>query len=273
MHRFDIMDSSQIRLGITDRTGGVSDMPYGDMNTSFYGLDQKAHVMENIKRTLDTLNIDARIIFATKQVHGTQIVMIDDIKNLDRFSKVDTTATALESYELYTIDSTDGLITSRSDVVLMTFYADCVPLMFFDPIHACTASVHSGWRGTKDRIGQVAVEKMIRSYGSKVEDIRVAIGHSAGACCYEVDFPVIEAFEKTYPKAWLENAVFPKDYGKYHIDLKWLNKMLMLSLGIKESHIEVDLSCTICHPEKYHSHRFVKGGPRGTMSAFTQLVK
>ena len=273
MHQFKIFDSNQIHIGITTRLGGVSKAPFNDMNTGFYGNDTKEDVMINIKRSLDSLDVDAKTIIATRQVHGTQILELNDLSSLNQLKKFDTSNTALEGYRLFMADQTDGLITNNSDFVLMTFYADCVPLIFFDPVKRCVATVHSGWRGTKDRIGQVAIEKMLRTYGSKIEDIRVGIGHSAGKCCYEVDFPVIEAFEQRFPMSWLENAVFPKDYGKYHIDLKWINEQLMKSLGVLPEHIEVDLACTICNPETYHSHRFSKGGPRGSMSAFAQLNK
>jgi YfiH family protein len=272
MKQFSILEQTLLRHGITTREGGVSLPPYDTMNTSFYGQDSTEDVMVNIKRSLDALGITAKTIVATSQVHGTKLLSITSRTDLDALRCFDTQGTVMADYTLLIADQTDGLITNRSDIVLMTFYADCVPLILYDPITGTAASVHSGWRGTKERIGQIAVETMCSQFGARAENIRVGIGQSAGKCCYEVDFPVIQAFEARYSKSLLAGAVFPKDYGKYNLDLKWLNAQLMQMAGILPAHIEIDPDCTICNPERYHSHRYARGGARGTMSAFVQCL-
>ncbi|MDK2867977.1 MAG: purine-nucleoside/S-methyl-5-thioadenosine phosphorylase / adenosine deaminase [Clostridiales bacterium] len=270
MNQFKIFEQESFRHGVTTRLGGISNPPYDTMNTSFYGQDDKQHVMTNIKRSLDTLGMTAKTIVATAQVHSTTILSINKAFDFSALRRFDTSHTALDGYDLYIAEKTDGLITNRTDVILMTFYADCVPIILYDPITGTAATVHSGWRGTKNRIGQIAIESMCSQFGARVQAIRAGIGQSAGKCCYEVDFPVIEAFEKNYPKTLLSGAVFPKDYGKYHLDLKWLNSQLLQMNGILPQHIEVNSDCTICGIEKYHSHRRAAGGARGTMSALIQ---
>ncbi|MBS7527546.1 peptidoglycan editing factor PgeF [Fusibacter paucivorans] len=270
MNQFKIFESALLRHGITTRHGGVSNPPYDTMNTSFYGQDDKVHVMKNIKLSMDALKMTAKTIVATAQVHSTNILSIKDDFDFQVLRPFDTNDTALEGYKLYIADKTDGLITNREDVVLMTFYADCVPIVLYDPVTRTAATLHSGWRGTKDRFGQIGIETMCSQFGVRAEDIRAGIGQSAGKCCYEVDFPVIAAFEKNYTKTLLSGAVFPKDYGKYHLDLKWLNSQLLQMNGVLPQHIEVNQDCTICGTERYHSHRRANGGARGTMSAFIQ---
>lgn len=255
--------------GISDRNGGVSIGPYATMNTSFYGYDDKTYVYENIKRCLDAINCDAKIIVATQQIHSNSILVLDELFDFSRLEAVDLSGSALETYKLYVSKETDGLISTREDVVLMTFYADCVPLMFYDPIMRIVASVHSGWRGTSNLICQEAVRLMAK-LGSKLEDINVGIGPCADKCCYEVDQMVLDAFKKQFKEYTSECFGEKKENGHYMLDLKTANTFALSQVGITLSQIELSEHCTICMPEKYHSHRRT-GYPRGSMSAFIQL--
>ncbi len=255
--------------GITTRHGGVSDGPFESMNTGFYGDDDKHKVYENIKRALDSIDSDAKIIIATRQVHSNHIHIIDDSFDFKLLVEYDVSGSALDGYRLLSAPETDGLISTRKDVVLMTFYADCVPLVFYDPKQGVVGSVHSGWRGTANLMAHEAIDKL-QQLGCSVEDIRIGIGHCAGACCYEVDAPVIEAFRKNFSNEDISTFVEKKANGKYQLDLKTANMISFINKGIKKSQIEVNNDCTICGALNYHSHRRT-GYPRGSMSAFIQL--
>ena len=159
--------------------------------------------------------------------------------------------------------------TKREDVVLMTFYADCVPLVFFDPVLNIGATVHSGWKGTSNKIGRDAVSMLI-SMGCNAHDIKVGIGQSAGVCCYEVDTPVIVLFQKLFSVEDLKQFVFPKSNEKFMIDLKKANEIICVQSGVLAQNIEIISDCTLCQEALYHSHRRT-GYPRGSMSAFIQL--
>ena len=255
--------------GITTRQGGVSDGPFESMNTGFYGDDDTGKVYENIKRALDSIHSDAKIIITTRQVHSNHIRIIDDAFDFNSLVEYDVSGTALDGYRLLSAPETDGLLSTRKDVVLMTFYADCVPLVFYDAKRGVVGSVHSGWRGTANLMAQEAIDKLLW-LGCELEDIKVGIGHCAGICCYEVDAPVIEAFQKNFTQDELTKFVVIKENGKYQLDLKMANTISFLKKGIKISQIEVNNDCTICDASKYHSHRRT-GYPRGSMSAFIQL--
>lgn len=270
MKQFEILTKPGIVHGITTRLGGVSTGPYATMNTGIYGNDDWLHITENIKRALDAIGADAPNIVATRQVHSKNIAILGDFSKLP---EMDLKGTALEGRHLYVYEGVDGLMTQRTDVVLMTFYADCVPLVFYDPVQKVVASVHSGWKGTAQGIGAEAIRMMCEVFHSNSKDILAAIGHSAGVCCYEVDDKVIEAFKRQFSLSVLQDFIVPKDYGKYMLDLKAANAALMRMNGIPESNIEVDSGCTICGVEKYHSHRRAAGNDRGSMSAFVQLKK
>jgi len=255
--------------GITTRLGGVSEGVFGSMNTSFFGIDDKIAVFENIKRSLEAIGADAKTIVATQQVHSNNILVIDDQTSFSALRKMDVSGSALEGYDLYVSPETDGLITNRRDVILMTFYADCVPLMLHDPVTGYVGTVHSGWRGTANLIGLEAIS-LFKALGSDLKNIQVGIGHSAGVCCYEVDQPVINALRTHFSELEMLTFMVPKDDEKVMLDLKTANAMIFRGSGIDEANIEINQGCTICDAHLYHSHRRT-GYPRGSMSAFIQI--
>jgi len=259
----------KVAHGITTRLDGVSEGVFGSMNTSFFGIDDKMAVFENIKRSLDMIGSDAKKVVATQQVHSSTILVIDEQFAFSELIKIDVSGSALDGYELFVSPETDGLITNRRDVVLMTFYADCVPLLLHDPLTGYVGTVHSGWRGTANLIGKEAVD-IFKVLGSNPKDIHVGIGHSAGVCCYEVDQPVIEAFQTYFTEQDMAAFMTPIDSGKVMLDLKVANALIFKSSGIDDAHIEINQDCTICNVDLYHSHRRT-GYPRGSMSAFIQL--
>ena len=112
---------------------------------------------------------------------------------------------------------TDGLITDVPGLVLSTFYADCVPLYFVDPVHCAIGLSHSGWRGTVNRMGKATIEAMRREYGSRPEELRCAIGPSICQDCYEVSGDVAVEFERAF--AGHEHEILiAKENGKYQLD-------------------------------------------------------
>ena len=94
----------------------------------------------------------------------------------------------------------DGLITNVSGLILGTFYADCVPLLFVDPVHHAIGCSHSGWRGTVGEMGKRQSKRCARRGGSCPEDIFAAIGPSICQDCYEVGKDVAEPFEKLFSR-------------------------------------------------------------------------
>ena len=116
----------------------------------------------------------------------------------------------------------------------------------------------------------MTVEKMINEYGCNAEDIIAAIGPAIGVCCYEVDDPVIDEFKKiTYLE--LKRIVFPKENGKYMLDLKDANRQILVNAGINPDNIDVADLCTCCNHTELHSHR-ATGGKRGNLAAIIELI-
>ncbi|GAB6109314.1 peptidoglycan editing factor PgeF [Fusibacter bizertensis] len=252
--------------GITTRNGGVSVGAFASMNTSFFGIDDPKHVYTNIKIALDEIGIKSKTIIATQQVHSNKVLNIDEAFDFRTLKSIDTSNSDLQEYKLFVSPETDGLMTFRDDIVLMTFYADCVPLVYEDELTGLIATVHSGWRGTAHLMAQEVVKYLIGNE-MKVEQLRIGIGHCAGICCYEVDDPVVDAFRVNYSNEQLGAFIIPKENGKYMIDLKQANAIALMKQGIALSQIEINPECTICNAVDFHSHRRT-GYPRGSMSTF-----
>jgi len=161
----------------------------------------------------------------------------------------------------------DGMVTNVPGLVLATFYADCVPLYFVDPVHRAIGLSHSGGRGTAAKIGKVTVEKMNEEYGTDPKDIYSAIGPSICQKCYEVSEDVILEFQKSFEKKYWDSLFYIKENGKYQLNLWEANRLIMLEAGIKEEHISMPGICTCCNPEFLFSHR-ASHGKRGNLGAF-----
>ena len=154
----------------------------------------------------------------------------------------------------------DGLLTSLRGVSLSLRFADCTPILFYDPVKNIIGNVHSGWRGTVQKIGQKAALKMMKQYGCNKQDIIACIGPAIGKCHFEVSEDVKEEFRTTFSHLLPEvEFIFKGDIKngeqKYFIDTNIINRKLLEEIGIKpENIIESDI-CTVCNKQYIHSYR------------------
>jgi YfiH family protein len=158
------------------------------------------------------------------------------------------------------LDGYDGLLTNVPGVMLVSFYADCVPLYFVDPVKRVVGLAHAGWKGTVRGIAAEMVHQMVRDYGCRAEDMLAAIGPAIGPCCYEVDDTVINAINEQ-----LGRVVYQP--GKAMVDLKKINQEIMIREGILSTNIDMSASCTSCQINTYFSHR-AEQGKTGRMASW-----
>ena len=152
------------------------------------------------------------------------------------------------------IPDTDALVTADKGVGLMVMSADCVPVLFYDPVKQVIAAVHAGWRGTVARIVMETVSIMQEKFDCCPGDIRAGIGPSIGKCCFEVSREVAQVFRNLFPEDG--NVVFAgQKPDKYQIDLWEANRLELLNTGLKPEHIEIAGICTQCYPERLFSYR------------------
>lgn len=243
-----------INHAFSTRLGGVSTDEFTSMNLAFNRGDSPENVTENYKRFCKSAGFDYESLTASSQDHHTFVRAVTK-ENV-----------GVGIYKPKDIESVDALITNEPGVTLVTYYADCTPLFFVDTKQKAIGLAHAGWRGTVGRIGDNVVKKMQRLYGSDPSDIKAAIGPAISVCCYEVDKPCADNF-LALDELDSTKFVFPKDNGKFMIDLLETNRQILVHAGVKNENITVSDVCTNCNSELLWSHRATKGH-RGTMSAF-----
>lgn len=247
-----------VRHGFSTRLGGVSRGHCASMNISTTRGDDPEAVRENIQRLAAAIGVSPEGMTYTHQVHTTNVAVVRPEDKGKRF------------------EETDGMITNVPGICLVTFYADCVPLYFVDPVRKAIGLSHSGWRGTVGKMANITVKKMQDVFGSEPKDIVAAVGPSICRDCYEVSEEVIEQFRKHYDKKIWSGLFYQKESqkgtDKYQLDLWKANEQNLLEAGILPQHMAVTNLCTCCNPEILFSHR-VLGWERGNLSAFLALTE
>jgi len=239
------------------RMGGVSEGMFASLNFSFTRGDEEQAVMENYNRLSQVFGKTTNDFICTDQTHTTTVRQVG--KKEAGFG-----VTREKEYT-----DVDGLITNEPGVILATFYADCVPLYFVDPVHKAIGLSHSGWRGTVERMGKKTLEAMNHAYGTNPKHVIAAIGPSICQDCYEISEDVAEHFYKEF-EGYGEEILTNKGNGKYQLDLWRTNEILLLEAGIQPENLAVTNICTCCNYEKLFSHR-ASYGKRGNLGAFLML--
>lgn len=245
-------DTGVVKHGFSTRLGGVSTGNCATMNISTTRGDSPEAVEENRRRIASAIGVKTEDMTYTHQTHTTNVAVVKEEDRGARFME------------------TDGMVTNVPGICLVTFYADCVPLFFVDPVHRAIGLSHSGWRGTVGRIGKVTVEKMTENYGTDPKDVIAAVGPSICQDCYEVSEDVICRFRENFPEECWPDLFYNKGDGKYQLNLWKANEYVFAEAGIRREHTAVTNVCTHCNPDILFSHR-TTGEKRGNLSAFLAL--
>lgn len=213
-------------FGLSTRTGGVSRDAFG-LNLSFRVGDDETSVQANRERFFGSLGVPLDRLAIPTQVHSARVVRAD---------------------RPGPYPECDGLVTDARGLYLAISVADCMPVFLYDPVREAVGAIHAGWRGSALGIVTCGLEAMASEFGSRPADLRAVIGQSAGACCYEVGEEVAGEFPARF-------VVRRAGETKPHLDLHAYTVDLLLQFGLARGHIERLTSCTICHPEAFHSYR------------------
>lgn len=246
-----------IAHGFSTRAGGVSQGMWASLNLGVSRGDDPDHVRENYRRFLSAIGAREGKIAMTNQVHGGVVRTITsaDWKD-DPYEKV--------GYEA------DGLMTAIPGVTLVIFSADCIPILFYDPVRKVIAAAHAGWRGTAEGVAANAVARMKDVYGCRGEDILAAIGPGICPNCFETHEDVPNAMMSAMATAALSYLEI-KENGKFAVDLKGLNAKRLELAGLDPANIAICGECTACRTDRFWSHRKM-GTSRGSMAAAIQLL-
>lgn len=246
--------------GFPTKLGGVSQGDFEGLNLATGRGDEVEAVRKNYKELCDVSQVTPKGFVRLKQVHGKKVhvVTLDQTLNLDEFVIPDQAV--LEG---------DGLLTQEKGIMLFAYSADCVPILYYDPVKEVIAAVHAGWRGTAEGIALEMVEEMCRVFGSKPEDVKVAIGPSIGPCCFMCSSDVPTAMRETLGE---EVECFlpphPTEKEKFSVDLQGINQLWLKKAGVTQ--IDSAAPCTACHLEEFWSHR-KQGEARGALGGFIYL--
>ena len=218
------------------RRGGISQSPFDTLNLGDRTGDCEKNVKENRDRFFQSIGVKPEKLAIPVQIHGNNIVPV-------------------EAPGVY--PETDGLITDVPEICLVVQVADCLPVYLYDPIHRAIGLVHTGWRGTYQKIVTLAIQNMGSNFGTRPEDILVFFGPSIGPCCYEVGIDVSQHFPGNEMQ------------GK-RLDLWKANRNLLIESGIPVDNITVSGLCTACYSDWFFSHRR-SGGKTGRMMGIIGL--
>lgn len=255
---FDIFEETGlVSHAFTTRCGGVSSGQFRFLNLAAHVGDDPGAVVENRIRACRALGSGIDDMVCGEQVHGYSVHVVTD-GDRGKGSRDSSGA----------IPGTDALITNRPGILLSSYYADCVPVMIMDPVKKVIGLVHAGWKGTMRRIAEAAVQKMSLVFGTDPGDCLAAIGPSIGSCCYEIDHPVMTAFNNSgfSPLAFTEKA----GEGRWKLDLWLANQITLEEAGIKPYNIVVAKLCTACRPDLFFSYRR-QSGKCGRMASLMML--
>lgn len=246
--------------GFSTRYGGVSDGIYKSMNLSFSQGDDERRVLKNHCIMAKTMGVELADMVYSHQTHTTNVLRVTR-----EHAGMGFTVTR-------NFHDVDGFVTDVPGLMLVTAYADCVPLYFADTrLHVIGLS-HSGWRGTVNNMAQATVDKMSYEFGSRPCDIAAFIGPSICVSCYEVGDDVARNFRDRYG-AESEKILTKKEAAsedKYYLNLHAANRINMLNAGISPQNIHVTDICTCCNPELLFSHRASKG-KRGGLCGYMMI--
>lgn len=284
LHFENIEQTGLVKHCFTTRLGGVSTGVCSSLNLSFSRGDDESAVRENYRRLAEAMDVEVEKFVFTDQTHTTNVRMVTE----------EDAGKGMITARDYT--DVDGLITNIPGLVLSTFFADCVPLYFVDPVHRAIGMSHSGWRGTVGRMGEKTLKAMHEAYGTDPEDVICAIGPSICQDCYEVSADVASEFAKEFAGHEAEvvceqsvyrskkdipnardtesinvTAIDPTSSLKYQLDLWRANEIVLLEAGVLPEHIAVTSVCTCCNPTELFSHR-ASHGKRGNLGAFLSLI-
>ena len=236
--QFDLFDQQPVLHGVISRQGGFSQTPFDSLNTGGTVGDDHLSVLKNHQRIFDAFDVEFSSRLDVWQVHGTDIVCGDKPRDPDtRHEKA------------------DGILTDNPGVTLFMRFADCVPILLYDPLKKVVGIIHAGWQGTYKQIARVAIEKMVSCYGSKPGSVLAGIGPSICQDCYEVGLEVLKAFRGSFGQK--ADPFFITRDDHIFLDLWAANRESLLTAGVRQ--IETAGICTACHLEDWYSHRAENG--------------
>jgi YfiH family protein len=235
--------NGRVKHAFCTRLGGISQGPFRSLNFDPQGGDSRENVLQNKMILAEALELDPERIFLANQVHGDQVLILDEDPG-DGPSK-------------YHHLDYDAIVTQRTGIAIGVLTADCLPIMVYDPVQSVVGIIHSGWRGTCLNIVGNVISKLQRIFQVEPENLLVGLGPCIGDCCYEVDIKVVRSI-KNSTNRWKE-FIKPLKANRYSLDLVGLNVHQLLQAGVPQGNVVRVNACTACNSKIFFSHRANRG--------------
>ncbi|MCU0512694.1 MAG: peptidoglycan editing factor PgeF [Anaerolineae bacterium] len=232
-------DWATVKHGIFTRHGGVSAAPWGSLNVGGTVGDAVAAVRQNHLKMYAALGVNPAAAVTTWQVHSADVVLAITPLHGRRW-----------------LAQADGLITDKPGLVLAMRYADCTPLLFYDPVRRAAGLAHAGWRGTVQGMAARMVQALQQAYGCRPADLQVIIGPSISQACFQVGEEVVQALAGYFGTVDGLVRRDPAD-GTAYADLWAANRLDLERCGVTQ--IEIAGLCTMQRTDEFFSHRGEKG--------------
>lgn len=230
-----------VKHGVFTRHGGVSAAPWASLNLGGTVGDDPQAVRRNHELIYETLGVEFERTVTVWQVHGADTVLVNMPIQGRRWAT-----------------QADGIMTDQPGLALVMRYADCTPILAYDPIKRAIGIAHAGWRGTVQGMAHNLVRAMVDAYGSHAADIRAAVGPAIGPDRYQVGEEVVDAARHYFGTT---DGIIKRDPsdGTAYFNLWEANTRDLMRAGVREEHIDVANLCTATRTDEFFSHRAEKG--------------
>lgn len=248
-----------IKHFISTREGGGSTNEVAGLNLGYRTSDTSEQVLANRQILAQKIDIPLANFCFLQQTHSAQVGLVTE-KDRGR-----------GAFEYMSgLPATDALITQAKDICLTVLSADCTLLILYDAEHEAIGAVHSGWRGTVQKLAWRTLEAMQASFGTNPAQVWVGIAPCISASVYEVGEDVIQATQNAF--GTLEKYLaYHAPTGRWHFDLRYSNVQMLKEAGVPISQIEVSAECTYLNPHLYYSARLTEG-KTGRFGAGVMLI-
>ena len=249
---FESLKDAGLVHGVFTREGGVSPAPWGSLNAGSRVGDAPGRVAENLARAALALGRDPASLVGVRQVHGNETCLVNSSPVAE---SVDGRLTAWDHENEAALPAADAVITQNPSTTLMMRFADCVPILLFDPVRRAAGIAHAGWRGTVSRVARSAVRGMEAAFGSAPGDLQAGIGPSICQAHYQVGPEVVSAVRSAFG-ASAEKILQPSE-DRALLDLWESNRLVLEQAGV--ARIEIARECTVERGDLWYSHRAENG--------------
>jgi YfiH family protein len=228
---------AELQHAVFTRWGGQSQGVFSRLNVGSLVGDDPAAVEANHELICASLGLRREALVTARQVHGGHVAEVG----------------AADAGAI--LPATDALVSDEPGVALLLRFADCVPLVLYDPRRRAIGLAHAGWRGMVAGVVPNTVAALHSAFGCRPADLVVGLGPAIGPCCYEVGADVIVEVERLFGRS--SDLLRRQPDGRVHLDLPGAVRWQLQRRGVVQ--IEDSGLCTSCHCDEFYSHRARKG--------------